>query len=274
MQIEKITKMLDNDFVEYYNSLPKSEQNELLEDIIDLKLENEWQEAIGLQKNDEDVITKIDNIYKNLLNNSNQNQLTRKENNLLLDISARYIINNIAVDDRKLMEYIFNYLLDNRQYKPEEIVLYLNYFRCFLNDYHNKEIEFNFKNSLHCNYEFGIPIKIKIKEMMVNACAFRKLLHQEKLSEGSYNHHLMINNFLVVHEYAHALQQDYINRNNNDITENYKIESIIMKKEPNFYQKYHDSFDTEIEADDYANRYVPYLVHGFMHSNDIQFFYL
>lgn len=251
-------------FVNHYNSLEWKEKVKLLEKIINIKTNN--------NESDKSDIKEIDLLFSYLIQKISTKKLTEQENELFLGISSRYLINNIKIDDNIINDYVCNYLSNNRQYKPEEIIIYLNYFRCYFNNFFNKKITFNFKNRMHTDYEFGIPINPKIEQMMVNVCIFKKLLDKQELDKQRYFHHLVIIAFLIIHEYIHILQKDYIDKNyyNEKSAENYIIESLIMKIDKQFYQKYHDYFNMEYDADEYAIMYVPYFLNGIVPNEDIK----
>lgn len=240
----------EKDFIKYYSLLDLSEKKDLLLEIINIKNTN----------TSLDLIEKIDCLYNNLMMKCSAKTLTNEENDLFLGLSARYIINNIQVDDDILDIYVNNYLLKKSQYKSEEIIIYLNYFRCFFNRFFNKEVRFDFQNRFHIDYEFGIPLDNNIKNMKVNVCPFRKILDRS-LTLNSYYSHMVYISFIILHEYVHLLQDDYISRNcDNNITKNYIIESMLMKNDKKFYDIYHDYFDTEQEADNFAFTYTEYFL--------------
>lgn len=252
--------VFDGGFIKNYISLSLEEKNEILNKLVYLKCYNQREECIN----------KLDEIYNYLNQKVKNDNLNKIEHELFIKLTSRYIINNIPVDDDLLNAYTYKYVLKNPNYIPEEIVFLINSFRIFLNTYFNKKIKFKFKNLFHIDYEFGTPINKKNDHFLVNVCAFKKLIHSKNFSKIDYNNHLTYITYILIHEYAHVLQQDYIVRNDNDITENYKLEYLIMKNNPNIYEKYHDYFDIEYEADLYAKQYIIYFLMNIISINELQ----
>lgn len=251
----------ENNFIEYYSLLDWESKKDLLQRIINAKNTN----------TSPNFIEKINFLYRRLMMSCRMNKLTKEENDLFLGLSSRYITNNEELDDDLLNEYVNNYLLKNPEYKGEEIIIYLNYFRCFLNSFYNKEVIFDFQNRFHNGYEFGIPIESNLQYMMVNVCAFRKILNNIHTIE-SYYCHLVHISFSMLHEYAHLLQKDYINNYNNQKTENYIIEKEIMKEDNEFYKKYHDYFEIEKEADEFAYTHINYFLDGIIPKEQLKYY--
>ena len=200
-------------------------------------------------------IDKIYNMYKILLHKLQYNKLNFKEKSIY-EVITKILIYSEEFEHNKWFNKYSNDYLQNRISKISinNLFLIMQDVLNDLNKKYNKNYKIGFSNSDDIAYVSWTDKenrwKIMIGQIFIDD--FKKWLKSEKSIEETISYTI----FIILHEFKHLLQIDDYFINNTVGSSKYIKEVFMIDQTNGFYNKYHDNFITEKEANVFAYNYL------------------
>ena len=194
----------------------------------------------------------MDKIYNKLLNNIT---LSKEEIKLLENKFIYFILNNKTnnIINNLIHLYTIKYLNIEDSPSTNKIILISYDLVNELNKKFNKNYLIEFSNKKLTNIHACVKINELPHTITLNVFTF---LRDYKLTKLIPNLNTkMVSFFLIytiLHEFGHCMQDEYTLNHNNEITDIYFKEHIVMLVDRKFYYKNHQFFTIEQESDIFA----------------------
>lgn len=194
----------------------------------------------------------MSSLYNKLLNNID---LSKEEIKLLENKFVYFILNKKTdnIINNLIHLYSIKYLSIEDSSNINKIILMCYDLVNELNKKYNKNYLIEFSNKKLTNIHACVKVNELPHTITLNTFTFLRDYKLTKLLP-----HLipkMVSFFLIytiLHEYGHCMQDEYILNHNNDITDVYFKEHIVMLIDRKFYYKNHQFFTIEQESDIFA----------------------
>ena len=229
-------------FIDYFDNLYVEEK--------DYIIENCYNYLMCEKKISHKSLEKISNMYDILKHKIKYDKLNNKE--------------------RKIYEYIQAYLIYTDRYeKTEHFDIYVNKYLTNISlDNIGKKVFLVIQNIINSlNNEFKLDTYIYIDEAEENTLGsvewedIESIIYLNKLFfKDLYNNKLIIDDligyisyiiFIILHEYGHIIQKNYMFRNNDKKSLDYEMDFYLIQYSK-LYKKLHNYFIVEKEANDFA----------------------
>ena len=194
----------------------------------------------------------MDKIYTKLLNNIT---LSKDEIKLLENKFIYFILNNKTnnIINNLIHLYSIRYLNIEGSPSSNKIILLCFDFVNEINKKYNKNYLIEFSNKKFTNIHAFVKINELPHTITLNTFTF---LRDYKLTKILPHLNIkMVSFFLIytiLHEFGHCMQDEYTLCHNNQITDTYFKEHIVMLVDRKFYFKNHQFFTIEQESDIFA----------------------
>lgn len=205
-----------------------------------------------LNDNEKLILDKYESMLKNLKQKCLNNELNNTERIMYALILARSLVNNCCVNLSVCSDYITNvYNKGIIYYTSEEVYLILANTLNILNKEYNSNVALVFnedkKNICGYRYEDGRK-EIVIGRILIYV--INRFANKKNLTYYSIVYYVV---FAIMHEFYHSLQFPY-GVQNSMIAKNpiYRKEGLVTLFNQDFYNKFHNNFSFEIDADQFA----------------------
>lgn len=199
-------------------------------------------------------LDKIYNMYKILLNKLEYDYLNYKEKEIYEFIKAYEILCEEFENDLLFEKYCDNYLANmTRNNINKRLFLILQNIVNKLNETYDKNYKINFAiiNDVASTSWFNNKFKNKI---LLCSETYVNFFNSKKLDDINVVATLAVQIFIILHEYRHLLQNEYMRTKNDELSKIYKFEAytIFNSKTKKLYLNNHNSYKIECEANEYA----------------------
>lgn len=211
-------------------------------------------------------LDKIYNVYKILLHKLEYDNLNHKEKNIYEFIKSYMIICEEFENDNLFEKYCDKYLKDlNRNNINKRLLIILQDMMNQLNKTYNKDysIILGVTNDIAVTEWFQKKFKGKL---ILNSSTYVDLFYSNKIDDINVLCTLTVQSFIILHEYKHLLQNEYMRTNYDLKADIYRFELYTIyndkkgSKLNKFYLDNHNSYQIEREANDFAlNNFFKYI---------------
>jgi len=197
-------------------------------------------------------LDKIYNMYKILLDKLKYNKLNCKEMYIYEHVMAYLIISGNFKNNELFEKYVSTYLTKiNRFNFNSRLFIIMQDIVNKLNKEYNKDCSliFSEQDSLACTNWIIKEYKYKISlnaEKYYDSYTLKQIDDIDLLKTFSY--HI----FIILHEYRHLLQNEYMRNHDDNLSKIYKFELFLIIMQNKFYSKNHNSYYIEKEANNFA----------------------
>lgn len=281
------------DFDEYYISLMRNsnyvnemnnrlKNNNLLDEFVHFSRKDKLNllcfirlfktiEKTKLREEEKTFLDSYDEMVEKLFVKNRNRDLSSGESKVLLFILSYFSLYNNSYKEEDITIYFNNYYYKGTKYfLVEELILLNNLIVSFINTMMNSEVNFKYEQFS------GPPVHINningVKEINVSYSLYYDLLEKNKISKKDYYYLMVYQVYSLLHEFYHSIQFDLFNDNKNyDDLENLKKELVVLTKNREFYDKYHNNFKFEKEADEFAIKYLKAFLKDIIPLNMLNF---
>lgn len=181
-------------------------------------------------------------------------EFTEQEEKVFRYTIAFSLVYNFGFMNYEILSFYLNHYYFGKKpaFTPDELILLQAHCVHFINQMTASSIEISFPVSFS-NSICSIT-RQNGKFLMKFAYSFySQLLNDESLSEEDYYYLIVYHTFAILHEYAHSKQMLML-VDNKEYEESSRIreEIVVLHCSPSFYEKYHNNFLIEKEADQFA----------------------
>ena len=106
----------------------------------------------------------------------------------------------------------------------------------------------------------------------MNSNIYYDLLQIEKLNNEDYVRMLCYQSFALFHEIKHLEQLTLLQNANDEYTKRIQREIVVNEEYPDFYNKFHNYFQMEKEADSFAIEYLRKCCKSFIPQKELEEF--
>lgn len=223
-------------------------------------------------------LEKIYNMYQILLHKLEYNELNIKERYIYEYINSFLILCG-EFKNNKLFEFYCDKYLNNLNYNNfnKQIFLILQNIINDLNRHYNKNYKLRLYNKTKDKAFTNWLDKAKKDSIYLSLDIYLSYFYNKMETNVDIKKTLASEIFVILHEYKHLLQNDYMLSHNDDLSSRYKKDLYIITFREKSYDKYHDNLFIEKEANEFAfdnvEKYLSkYLEFSYFTKRDIEEF--
>jgi len=213
-----------------------------------------------LTKKEQIIIEDYDNMIEKLLYKCRIKTLSESELKVLLFIMSYCSLNNNSFEDEDINVYFNNYFYNGSTYfLVEELILFNNSIVSFIGKMMNIDVKLNYNKFVEV--PFCINKNNDVAEITASYDMYSELFELDTISKEDFYYLLVYQSYALLHEFYHTIQIELVMNNKNyDDIERLEKELVILTKNKEFYNKYHNNFKIEKEADNFALESLKHLL--------------
>lgn len=205
-----------------------------------------------LDDNERLILDKYESMLKNLKQKCLNNELDDTERIMYALILASSLVNNCCINLSDCSDYIANIYNKGHIYHTyEEVFLIIANTLNILNKEYNSNVALVFDENRNniCSYRY----EDGRKEIVIGSIlkyVINRFANKENLTYYSIVYYVV---FAIMHEFYHSIQFPYGVQNSFDLDNpTYRKEGLVALFNKDFYNKFHNNFSFEIDADEFA----------------------
>ncbi len=205
--------------------------------------------------NEKKKILYLNNLIDYLDKDSIDNNLGCRSSDTFLLINRFRFINNLYINKDAVSSYFNSCFLNKKKYTLDDLNILFQETYKFLMNYFNEPYE---KIKLSNNYNNNTYYYHQKMILEVSKDIYEHA-KSKAISEEEFTKLAVRQTWSLAHEFAHTAINKYVERNN-DKDNIFFRESVINLFDNEFYEKNHNNFQTEIEANSFALCFTRYLL--------------
>lgn len=215
----------------------------------------------------------FDAVFATLCEKCRRYALSEKEEKIFRKIIAYSLVYDFGFMNWEILSIYLNHYSFGKdpQFTPDELILLQAYSVQFINQMTASSISLVF--ALDCFTDATCHIRREEGKFILqfDKSVYRELLEAESLSKDDYYYLLFYNTYGILHEYLHSRQMlMLVNGEDSLDLSRIRKEVVVLYLAHDFYEKYHNNFKIENDADDFAFHYLSFVLKGMVPEKEFE----